>query len=154
VSRAALPVGTWPRAVPITVGAGLCARCVRLRDLDADWIDVDLHEAAALRCALLPPASNRIVLGESALGCGRRARVAAIDGPRLFVLEGLTMYLDEPDVRDLVAGLADSCPGSHLLIETAGPVTRPPGRYRLLDRTQQADTAFRSGVRRLSELTR
>jgi O-methyltransferase involved in polyketide biosynthesis len=143
-----------PHPTVITVGAGLCTRCVRLGDLDADWVDVDLPEAAALRCALLPPASNRTVLGESALSCGWRARVAGIDGPRLFVLEGLTMYLDEPDVRDLVAGLAAGCPGSHLLIETAGPATRPPGRYRQLDRARQADTTFRSGVRHLSELTR
>ena len=138
----------------ITVGAGLCTRCVRLRDLDADWIDIDLPEVAALRSALLPPAPNRTVLGESALGSGWRARVAAIDGPRLFVLEGLTMYLDEPRVRDLVAGLADRCPGSHLLIEAVGPATQPPGRYQRLDCTWQAETRFSWGVRRMSELTR
>jgi O-methyltransferase involved in polyketide biosynthesis len=137
----------------ITVGAGLCTRCIRLGDLDADWIDIDLPEVAALRSALLPPAPNRTVLGESALGRGWRARVAAIDGPRLFVIEGLTMYLDEPAVRDLVTGLADRCPGSHLLIETTGPPAPPPGRYRQLDRTPHAGTRFRWGVRRLSELT-
>ena len=59
-------------------------------------------------------------------GRGWLAHFAAIDGPRLFVLEGLTMYLDEPAVRDLVTELADRCPGSHLLIETAGPLTQPP----------------------------
>jgi O-methyltransferase involved in polyketide biosynthesis len=70
------------------------------------------------------------------------------------VLEGLTMYLEEPGVRDLVTGLADRCPGSHLLIETAGPLTQPPGCCRQLGWTRQADTRFRWGVRRLSELTR
>jgi O-methyltransferase involved in polyketide biosynthesis len=138
----------------ITVGAGLCTRCIRLCDLGVDWIDVDLPEVAALRSALLPPAPNRIVIGESALGSGWRARVAAIDGPRLFVLEGLTMYLDEPGVRDLVTGLADRCPGSHLLIEAAGPPSEPPGLYRQLDRARRAENRFRWGVRRMSELTR
>ncbi|HTQ91631.1 MAG TPA: hypothetical protein VMK84_19265, partial [Streptosporangiaceae bacterium] len=52
-----------------------------------------------------------------------RDQVAAIDGPRLFVLEGLTMYLEEDAVRDLVTGLADRCPGSHLLVDTTGPRT-------------------------------
>ena len=138
----------------ISIGAGLCTRCVRLRDLDADWIDIDLPEVAALRSALLPPAPNRTVLGESAFGSGWRDRVAAIEGPRLFVLEGLTMYLDEPGVRDLVTGLADHCPGSHLLIEAVGNLTRPPGRYQRLDCTRQAETRFSWGARRMSELTR
>ena len=138
----------------ITVGAGLCTRCLRLCDLDVDWIDIDLPEVAALRSALLPPAPNRVVIGEPASGSGWKARVAAIDGPRLFVLEGLTMYLDEPVVRDLVTGLADRCPGSHLLIEAAGPVAQPPGRYWQLDRAHQPENRFRWGVRRMSELTR
>ena len=129
----------------ITIGAGLCTRCVRLRDLDVDWIDIDLPEVAALRSALLPLAPNHTVLGESAFGGGWRARVAAIDGPRLFVLEGLTMYLDEPGVRDLVTGLADRCPGSHLLIEAVGNLTRPPGRYQRLELTRQAETRFSWG---------
>ena len=64
------------------------------------------------------------------------------------------MYLHEPGVRDLVTGLADRCPGSHLLIETAGSLTQPPGRYRQLACTQQAETRFSWGVRRLSELNR
>jgi O-methyltransferase involved in polyketide biosynthesis len=138
----------------ITVEAGLCTRCIRLCDLDVDWIDIDLPEVAALRSALLPPTPNRTVIGESALGRGWRARAAAIDGPRLFVLEGLTMYLDEPGVRDLVVGLADRCPGSHLLIEAVGNLTRPPGRDQRLDCTRQAETRFSWGVRRMSELTR
>ena len=143
-----------PHSTVITVGAGLCTRCIRLRELEVDWIDIDLPEAAALRSALLPPGPNRIILGESALGGGWRARVAAIEGPRLFVLEGLTMYLEEPGVRDLVTDLVDRCPGSHLLIETAGPPARPPGRYRQLDCGRHTDTRFRWGVRRMSELTR
>ena len=77
----------------ITIGAGLCTRCVRLADIDGDWIDIDVPQVAALRAALLPPAPNRVIIGESALGRGWRDRVAVIGGPRLFVLEGLTMHL-------------------------------------------------------------
>jgi len=137
----------------ITIGAGLCTRCVRLADLDADWVDIDVSQVAALRATLLPPAPNRVIIGESALGRGWRDRVAVIGGPRLFVLEGVTMYLGEAAVRDLVTGLADRCPGSHLLIETAGPLPQPPGRYRQLGWTRQDEARFRWGVRRLSELT-
>jgi O-methyltransferase involved in polyketide biosynthesis len=136
----------------VTVGAGLCTRCVRLRDLDADWIDIDLPEVAALRSVLLPPAPNRIVLGESVLDSGWLDRVAGIAGPRLFVLEGLTMYLEEDAVRDVITGLADRCPGSHLLVDTAGPPHQPSGRYRQLSHAWRAENQFRWGVRDLSEL--
>jgi O-methyltransferase involved in polyketide biosynthesis len=138
----------------ITIGAGLCTRCIRLGDLDVDWIDVDLPDVAALRSALLPPAPNRTVLGDSVLGAEWRALVAAIDGPRLFVIEGRTMHLDETSIRDLVIGLAERCPGSHLLIEAAGPPVQPPGRYRQLDSIQHPGTRSRWGVHHLSELTR
>jgi len=137
----------------ITIGAGLCTRCVRLADIDADWIDIDVPRVAALRAALLPPAPNRVIIGESALDRGWRDRVAIVGGPRLFVLEGLTMYLGESAVRDLVTGLADRCPGSHLLIETAGPLPQPRGRYRQLGWTGQDEARFHWGVHRLSELT-
>jgi O-methyltransferase involved in polyketide biosynthesis len=137
----------------ITIGAGLCTRCVRLADIDADWIDIDVPQVAALRAALLPPAPNRVIIGESALGRGWRDRVAVIGGPRLFVLEGLTMHLGGDAVRDLVTGLADCCPGSHLFIEAAGPLPQPPGRCRQIGWARQDEARFCWGVRRLSELT-
>ena len=111
------------------------------------------HDTPSVLRSGVPPAPNHVIIGESALGRGWRDRVAVIGGPRLFVLEGLTMHLGGDAVRDLVTGLADCCPGSHLLIESAGPLPQPPGRYRQLGWAWQDEVRFRWGVRRLSELT-
>jgi O-methyltransferase involved in polyketide biosynthesis len=141
-------------ATVITLGAGLCTRCVRLADLDLTWIDVDLAPVAALRATLLPPPPNRTVIADSVLATGWRDTLAT--GPptkRIFILKGLTMYLHEPELRALVADLATRFPGSDLLIETVGPRTDPPGRYQHLRDRHTIGIQFSWGIRRHEQLT-
>lgn len=141
-----------PNPLIVTIGAGLCTRCIRLADLDVTWIDVDLPPVAALRRTLLPPGDMRTVLAESALDTGWRKTLESHPGQLLFILEGLTMYLQEHEVRELITDLADRFPGSELLIETVGTRHDTSGRFRNLRHTETAATRFTWGIRRLDEL--
>jgi O-methyltransferase involved in polyketide biosynthesis len=145
---------THPGATIVTLGAGLCTRCIRLADLDVTWVDVDLPPVAALRRTLLPPGPNRTIIAGSVLARGWRDTIAGIPGPQLLVLEGLTMYLHEAGIRELLTDLADRSPGSELLIETTGPRTGPPGRYQYLRDKRTTGTEFTWGVRQHQELCR
>ena len=145
---------TRPGATIVTLGAGLCTRCIRLADLGVTWVDVDLPPVAALRRTLLPPGPNRTIIADSVLARGWRDTIAGIPGPQLFVLEGLTMYLHEAGIRELLTDLAGRSPGSELLIETVGPRTDPPGRYQYLRDKRTTGIQFTWGVRRHQELCR
>jgi len=145
---------TYPDAAIITLGAGLCTRCIRLADLGVTWVDIDLPHAAALRRTMLPPGPNRTIITDSVLACGWRDTIAGIPGPKLFVLEGLTMYMHEAGIRELITDLTERSPGSELLIETVGPRTDPPARYQYLRDKRTTSTQFTWGVRRHQELCR
>ena len=138
----------------VTLGAGLCTRCVRLHGIDATWVDLDLPPVAALRRALLPPEANRSVIANSVLSRDWHEAVADSPGPWLFILEGLTMYLHESEVRSLVTDLADRFPGSHVLIETVGPRSDPPGVLQQLRDQRTTGTEFVWSVRRHEQLCR
>jgi O-methyltransferase involved in polyketide biosynthesis len=96
----------------ITLGAGLCTRCLRLDGIDATWIDLDLPAVAALRRALLPPGPDRAIIAGSVLSRGWRDTITQTPVPRLFILEGLAMYLHEPDLHSMLTDLADRSPAA------------------------------------------
>ena len=146
--------GAHPGLNIITLGVGLCTRCTRLARIDATWIDIDLPPVAALRRVLLPPGPNRSIIAGSVLTQDWRDTIAGVPVPRLFVLEGLTMYLHEPDIRSLLTDLADRFPGSHLLIETVGPRADPPGFLQQLRDRRTTGTQFVWGVRAHQQICR
>lgn len=140
-------VDAHPGATVVTIGAGLCTRCLRLAGLEARWIDVDLAPVAELRRSVLPAAANRTVVSGSALDATWHRQLQTKSGPHVFVLEGLTMYLHEPEVRALLVGIAEDFPDSHLLIETVGPRHDPPGCWQQLRERRTTGVQFSWGVR-------
>ncbi len=141
-------------ATIVTLGAGLCTRHRRLPTLPVNWLDIDLPEVAALCTTLLPPGGNRTIVAQPLSTAGWRESIDASRGV-LFILEGLTMYLAESEVRELVTDLATRFPGSELLIETVGPRPRQhPSRYRYLADTARPQVQFTWGVRDHQQIAR
>jgi methyltransferase (TIGR00027 family) len=94
----------------VTFGAGYDSRPWRLARPDARFFEVDLPETQAHKRALAPSGGPTYVAGDvtdstllsQLVTAGLRA-----DEPTAFILEGLTMYLTEDDVRRLLGSLAD-----------------------------------------------
>lgn len=104
----------------VNLACGLCTRFWRLDDGSVRWLEVDLPEVVALKRQLVAPSQRYALVAADALGDAWHAEVGP--GPILFVVEGLSMYLSEAQVRGLLAGLAARFPGSDVLIEVISPL--------------------------------
>lgn len=113
-----------PGAVVVHIACGLDARFERVDDGRVEWYDLDLPRVIDLRRKLIGGERERYhLLGCSvfdsawldALGAHRRR-------PCLFLAEGLSMYLEEAQVRSLVLMLRDHFPSAELVFDGYSPL--------------------------------
>lgn len=106
-------------AAVVNLGCGLCTRFDRLDDGAVEWFDVDLPDVEPVWRAAFPQAGNRrhFVRGSiNDLSCLEDLPLPEGATP-LITMEGLSMYLSETRMRDLVRGLATRFPGATLIFD-------------------------------------
>lgn len=109
-----------PDAVVINLACGLDTRCYRL-GCYSRWYNLDLRDVIALREKLLPEKGIISQIPASAMDEGWTDSVEKSDKPVLVIIEGLTMYLSEPDVRKIFAIIAGHFQNVTVFVETMTP---------------------------------
>ncbi|WP_043560416.1 class I SAM-dependent methyltransferase [Actinomyces israelii] len=122
-------ISTHPDAVVVNVACGLDTRFHRLDNGRITWFDLDLPDVIALRRQLLGEGERRHLIAASALDPDWPEQVEAA-GDVLVVVEGLTMYLTEDQVRGLMGIIAGSLPGATVLVEVMPRLFQRYGRER------------------------
>lgn len=136
-----------PVAVIVNLGAGLDTRYTRMDNGRITWFDVDLAEVIELRRKFFEETEKCKCLPYSVFDCEWMEHIPKV-GPMLFIAEGLLVYFEESEVRSLVVRIADSFPGSELLVDAVSPIflkMRVPG-------IDPGATPFRWGVSSFREL--
>ena len=95
-------------------------RCYRMQGY-AHWYNLDLPETIAVREELLPESGTITQIAMSAMD-DWGGRVVESDTPVLVIIEGLTMYLSETDVKRIFAVIAGRFPQATVLVETMNPM--------------------------------
>jgi O-methyltransferase involved in polyketide biosynthesis len=110
-----------PDAVVLHLGCGLDSRAFRL-DVPSgvSWFDVDMPDVMALRRQLYTDRPGYTMIGSSVTEPGWLEQVPA-DRPALIVAEGLLMYLDEAELRELLRRLTDRFQTGELLADLLSP---------------------------------
>ena len=108
-----------PGAVVVNIACGLDTRCYRMYGY-AHWYNLDLPETMAVREKLLPESGSISQIAMSAMD-DWGAEIAEKDAPVLVILEGLTMYLNEADIQQIFAVIAQRFPKVTVLAETMNP---------------------------------
>lgn len=106
-------------AVVINFGCGLCTRFARVDDGAGEWFDIDLAAVEPFwRAAFPTPGARRHFIRGSVtdLECLDRLPLAP-DAAPIIVMEGVSMYLSEAQMRALVVGLAARFPGAHFVFD-------------------------------------
>lgn len=107
-------------AVVVNIACGLDIRCDRVRGY-AHWYNLDLPETIAVRQKLLPEEGTISQIAMSAMD-DWGAEISEKDAPVLVIIEGLTMYLSETDVRRIFAVIAGRFPKATVFAETMNPM--------------------------------
>ena len=109
-----------PGAVVVNIACGLDTRCYRMRGY-SHWYNLDLPETMAVREKLLPESGNVSQIAMSAMDdWGGEIREAG--APALVIIEGLTMYLTEADVRRIFAVIAGRFEKATVFAEIMNPM--------------------------------
>lgn len=90
-----------PGAVVVNIACGLDTRCYRMKGY-SHWYNLDLPETIAVREKLLPEEGAISQIAMSAMD-DWGGQIAEHGTPALIIIEGLTMYLSEADVRRIFA---------------------------------------------------
>lgn len=104
----------------VELGAGLETQFYRVDDGQVRWLCVDLPEAITVREQFLDPTERCRHLAVSALD---ESWINAVDSSRgVFVsAQGLFMYFDEAQVRQLVTAMTDRLAGMRLMFDAIPP---------------------------------
>ena len=117
-------VGAWlaehPGAVVVNIACGLDTRCYRMSGY-AHWYNLDLPETIAVRQKLLPEHGEISQIAMSAMEDWGDL-IAEQGAPALVIIEGLTMYLSEADVKKIFAVIAARFQAATVFVETMNPM--------------------------------
>jgi len=154
-----------PEGVVVEIGCGLDTRYERLDNGRALWWELDLPEVIAVRRKLLPEGPRRHCIDQSATEAAWIDRITAAGAPdptratnrpgpvHLFVAEGVLPYLPLPEVRVLVARLAERCPGAELIFDALAPWLAAYSRWHpALRALRKASAVARWGISRARDI--
>lgn len=110
-----------PDAVVLHLGCGLDSRMFRLQPpAGVDWFDLDLPGVIELRRQIYPERDRYQLVAASVTDEGWLDQVP-VDRPALVIAEGLLMFLEENDVRQLLQRLTDRLGSGELLFDGVAP---------------------------------
>lgn len=118
-------VAAWlaanPGATVVNIACGLDTRCYRMKGF-GHWYNLDLPETIAVRKRLLPEEGTISQIAISAMDDWGSEVAAAPETPVLVIIEGLTMYLTEADVRRIFEVIARRFDHATVFVETMNPL--------------------------------
>ncbi len=111
-----------PQGPVVELGAGLNTRFERVDNSIVRWFDLDLPDIMAVRKQFFQESDRRQFITASAFETNWCERVKAPgSNPSLFVAEGVLMYFNEAQVKQLFANLAEYFPGSLFAFDSYSP---------------------------------
>lgn len=109
-----------PGATVVNIACGLDTRCYRMAGYGR-WYNLDLPETIAVRARLLPESGAIAQIAMSAMD-DWGGEIAESGKETLIIIEGLTMYLTEAEVRRIFDVIAGRFARATVLVETMNPL--------------------------------
>ena len=109
-----------PDAVVVNIACGLDTRVYRLDTGVCTWYNLDLPETIAVRDPIFQEQGRISTIGCSVLDPAWADAVTK-RGTMLFIIEGLTMYLNAKDVQQIFAVISSRFSQATIFVETMNP---------------------------------
>lgn len=105
-----------PNATIIHLGCGLDSRCLRVSQNYKSWYDVDYEEVISIRKNFYNEDNRHKMIGSSVIDFKWLDQIEDNDNI-MVVAEGLTMYLSEEEIRNLISRINERFGDVHLLFD-------------------------------------
>ena len=106
----------YPEGTVINLGCGLDTRFYRVDNGRVNWYDIDFPEVIALRKRFMDENSRHFFIGKSVLNKEWIMMIKS-EGPYLILAEGLFMYLNETDLKELFQRIQNDLGSGELVCE-------------------------------------
>ncbi len=142
-----------PGAIVINLGAGLDTRGERLQYDDYKcWYDLDVPETISLRKQFFQEDKQKKMISCSMFDDSWFDAVDYHDEPVLIIAEGLLMYFEEQQIKELLQKLMERFPQAELLIEMLAPIAVGKEKQHDSLKTMDAPPAFKWALKDTREL--
>ena len=146
---AAKYLNKYKGATVVNIACGLDTRCYRMNGY-SHWYNLDLPETIAVRQKLLPESGEISQIAMSAMN-DWGSEIAQHDVPAIVIIEGLTMYLSEKDVKQIFDVISNRFDHVTVLVETMNPAMVKHMKEKSIEGSQ---AKFTWGVKNGSELAK
>ena len=103
-------------ATIIHLGCGLDSRCLRVNQDFDTWYDIDYENVIDIRKKFYDTDSKHKMIGSSVIDYKWLDQIKSTDNI-MVVAEGLTMYLSEEEIKELVSQINNKLGDAHLLFD-------------------------------------
>lgn len=103
-------------ATIIHLGCGLDSRCLRVNQAFDTWYDIDYENVIDIRKKFYDSDSKHKMIGSSVTDYNWLYQIKNTDNI-MVVAEGLTMYLSEEEIKELVSQINNKLGDAHLLFD-------------------------------------
>ncbi len=110
-----------PDTIVINIGCGLDTRCYRMKEKYISWYNVDLPETIEIRGRFLEEKGPIYQIAKSAMDISYTGSITYNGDNVLVIIEGLSMYLSENDVKQIFSVIEKSFKTATVMIETMSP---------------------------------
>lgn len=142
-----------PGGVIVNIGCGLDSRFLRIDEGTVFFYDLDLPEIIDLKRRFFRETERYHFIASSVLDFRWMRMLLGLEGPFLFMAEGVFMYLEGERVRSLVLQLRETFPGSELICEVVNSFWLKKPLKTLIDWKMHErghlgrEAVFQSGIR-------
>ena len=138
-----------PECTIVNIASGMDTRFNRLDNGKINWYNVDLENSAQYRLKYIEDSDRVKTLAYSAMDSNWTEEIK-IRNDVLFIVEGLTMYLNEKDVKDILNIIDADFDNCTIFMEIMPPVSVKNAKEESIEDT---DSKFIWGVEKGHELT-
>ena len=105
----------------INIACGLDTRCYRMSGKYKHWYNLDLPQTMEIRKRFLEENGDITQIACSAMDDSWTQKINKTDGEVLIIIEGLTMYLSQEDVRQIFSIIGRCFEHATVYVETMAP---------------------------------
>lgn len=110
-----------PDTIVVNIGCGLDTRCYRMKDKYSLWYNLDLPETVEIRRRFLEEKGPIYQIAKSAMDISYTDSITYNGENVLVIVEGLSMYLCENDIKQIFSIIEKSFKTATVMIETMSP---------------------------------
>lgn len=134
-----------PRGTVVNIACGLDTRAYRLNISESvRWYNLDLPETIEVRRLFLQENGHISMIAKSAMDESWADEIEKTDGRALVIIEGLSMYLSEQDVKKILAIISGRFASAEVIMEVMNPWVVKNVKEKSIEKTK---AKFTWGVR-------